>query len=135
MIASKYSDLDISFTPNPYQVLNTGKGDLVSRNDVVAVRGAIRNLIQFNVGDKTPFHPEIAANIRALLFEPADILTAAVAKRRLGDLLTQYEPRVEVQQIDVQMFPDENGAVLTIVFNIINQSNPQKLEISIERVR
>lgn len=132
---SKYSDLDISFTPNPYQVLNTGKGDLVSRIDATAVKGAIRNLIQFNYGDKTPFHHELATNINAILFEPADILTAAVAKRKLGDILTQYEPRIEVQQIDVQMFPDENGAVLTIVFNIVNQSNPQKLEISIERVR
>lgn len=131
----KYSDIDISFTPNPYQVLNTGKGDIMTRTEVNSVKGAIRNLIQFSFGDKTPFHPEISANIRRLLFEQNDLLSAVVAKRTLGDLLMKYEPRADIQQVDVEMFPDENGARIIIVFNIVNQTNPNKLEIDIERVR
>jgi hypothetical protein len=132
--ANKYSDLDISMKPHPGQVLASGKGDLVLKTDENAVKQSLRNLIQFNTGDK-PFHPDIASNVRRLLFENVDILTGAILKRNLSDIISIYEPRVIINSIDVSINNDDYEALVNIVFTIINTSNPVRLEIAIERSR
>lgn len=130
----KYSDIDISLAPHPGEVAVRGKGDIMTKDNEAAVKQSIRNLINLNLFDK-PFHPEIAANVRSLLFENTDALTATIMKRELGSLLARYEPRAVFQSIEVNLDPDANGCRFIFVFNIINTSNPLRLEIRLDRVR
>ena len=131
---SQYSDIDLSFRPHPGQVSATGKGDIVPKINEAAVKNSIRNLINFDSFSK-PFNHEIATNVRRLLFDNVDILTASLLKRSIGNIISTYEPRVVINDISVELDHDSYGAKFFIDFTVINQSNPTKLEIRIDRVR
>ena len=134
MNTTKYSDISLSFTPNPGQVLNTGKGDLIRITDDAAVKQSVRNLFNLSWLDK-PFHPEIAMNIRSLLFENLSITSKAVIQRKIATIISQYEPRITVQDIYVNVFDDSNALTISVSYTIINKPVLQTVEIYLERVR
>ena len=63
----QYRDLDLFFSKKSNKDVN-------KVTDVEAVKRSVRNLILLNSYEK-PFHPEIAGDVRALLFENMTPLT------------------------------------------------------------
>ena len=63
-----FRDLDLDFTRNP--VTN----DVNVVEDVIAVKRAVKNLVQTNFYER-PFQPELGCGVRELLFEPFTPLT------------------------------------------------------------
>ena len=63
-----YRDLDLSLKRHPL----TGK--INTLKDDAAVKNAVKNLVLTNFFER-PFQPSLGANLRGLLFEPADGVT------------------------------------------------------------
>jgi phage baseplate assembly protein W len=82
-----------------------------------------------------PFHSEIGSPIRQLLFEPASPMTLVAMKQAITDVITNFEPRVTI--IDLQLFDnlDNNAVAVTLVFKIKNTTAPIKLDLVLERTR
>lgn len=123
-----YSDLPMDMLVHP-----TTK-DLVLKEDELAVRQSIRNLININLGDK-PFHSEIGMNLRALLFENFSPVLLAGVKRNLSEVLAVWEPRVEILGIEFNPMQDEGSLYMTLLFKLKNGTNQIKLDMYLERVR
>jgi phage baseplate assembly protein W len=125
----RYSDIDFNFIPHPVT------GDLSRKTEEAAVKQAVRNLVMMNTGAK-PFHPEIASNIRAMLFENATPLVLAGLKRNIITLLEAFEPRVKIEKIDIfDDALDYNAIQMELWFSIIPHENPVKINIIVNRVR
>lgn len=124
-----FSDVNISFTPHPV----TGKLPVLKNAD--AVKRAVRNLILTNFGER-PYDMTYGGNIRAMLFENADdpILQDELS-RTITNTIRNYEPRADVDRVQVVSNPDSNVLVVKIRFMIVNQRFPVDLEVAIERVR
>ena len=60
-----FSDLNLQMIPHPQ------KRDIIPLKDNAAVKNAVRNLLLTNFFER-PFQPTVGANLRGLLFEPAD---------------------------------------------------------------
>ena len=73
-----YKDLDLNFGRNV--VTN----DVNRLTDVEAVKRSVRNLLNTRHYER-PFHPEIGAGVRDLLFEPITPLTAINLKRKVEE--------------------------------------------------
>ena len=97
-----YKDLDLDFGRNI--VTN----DVNKLTDVEAVKRSVRNLINTNHFER-PFHPEIGGNVRALLFENITPLTALNLQRKIEEVLTNFEPRARVTQINAKADEERNG--------------------------
>ena len=69
-IVRDFSDLDLNFTIHPV------KKDINKNLGALAVINSIKNLILTNNYER-PFQPEIGSNVRRLLFENLDTLTAS----------------------------------------------------------
>ncbi len=123
-----YSDLPMDMLVHP-----TTK-DLVLKEDELAVRQSIRNLININLGDK-PFHSEIGMNLKALLFENFSPVLLAGVKRNLTEVLQVWEPRAEILGIDFNPMQDEGALMMTLYFKLRNANNQIKLDLYLERVR
>lgn len=123
-----YSDIPMDMLVHP-----TTK-DLVLKEDELAVRQAIRNLININLGDK-PFHSEIGMNLRALLFENFSPVLLAGVKRNLSEILAVWEPRAEILGIEFNPMQDEGALYMTLFFKLKNGTNQIKLDMYLERVR
>ena len=127
-IKNRYSDLDLTFTMHPV------KKDIVLSVDDQSVIRAVRNLIMTNHYER-PFHPEIGSNVRRMLFEPISPLTANHLQREIEDTIKNYEPRVKLQQVVVQVEPDKNYYSAIIKFFINNRTEPTTLNLVLQRLR
>ena len=114
-LQNRYTDLDLTFTMHPI------KKDIVLSVDDQAVIRSVRNLILTNHFER-PFHPEIGSNVRKLLFEPISPLTANYLQREIEDTIKNFEPRVKLQQVVVQVKPDQNYYSAIISFYINNKT-------------
>ena len=106
-----YTDLNLNFAKNP------ATKDVTRLKDVEAVKRSVRNLILTNRFER-PFHPEIGANVRALLFENMTPVTEQLLTERKADTLRVYEPRAVLNDVVVSGSLDTNTYTATIKFYV-----------------
>jgi phage baseplate assembly protein W len=124
-----YKDLDLNFLVHP----NTK--DLVYVKDVDSIKKAVKNIVLTNFYERH-FNDSFGCHIRGLLFEPMSFFTALSIQQTIEEVLTVYEPRIELISVDVEMDEqEENGYDITITFSIKNQVAPIKIEFFLERVK
>ena len=123
-----FKDLDFNFTAHPVT------GDVARRYDENAIKASVKNLILTGHYER-PFHSEIGSPVRQLLFDPASPMTIVALKQAITDVITNFEPRVDI--IDLQVYDniDNNAVAVTLVFKIKNTTAPIKLDLVLERTR
>jgi phage baseplate assembly protein W len=123
-----FKDLDLNFTRNP--VTN----DVTKIEDVDAVKRSVKNLVQTNFYER-PFHPELGCGIRELLFENYTPITGIFLKRKIEEVITNFEPRVMLNQITLDDDPDRNRLKVSIYFYVQGVEDPVVVETFLERLR
>lgn len=123
-----FSDIDLNFTPHPVTK------DLVRRFDENAIKQAVKNLIMTKHFER-PFHSELGSPVLGLLFEPLTPMTALMVRRSIIDLISNFEPRVELINVDVIPSEENNALYCSIVFKIVNTEKPISLDLLLERSR
>ena len=123
-----YKDLDLDFGRN------TVTNDVNSLTDVEAVKRSVRNLINTNHFER-PFHPEIGSDVRAMLFEPMTPLTALNLQRKVAEVLQNFEPRINLQQVLATPDIDRNSYNLKIMFYVVGVVGDITVETILERLR
>ena len=124
-----YSDFLIDFSINPLT------GDLVKVTGVQSIVQSIMNLVQTNHYERL-FHPEIGGNVRGLLFELADSVTANLLSQEIQDVLSNFEPRAEVLDVIVQASSQGDGYSVTIVFQVAGGiGTPIQIDTFLSRLR
>jgi phage baseplate assembly protein W len=127
-LTNLYSDLDFTFNLVP------GSKDVARSFDDQAVIRSVRNLLLTNFYER-PFQPNIGGNIDKLLFEPATNLTASLIKTEIENVITNYEPRVQIEEITVTGNIDENSFTINLTFYIGNNTLPTSVNLLLERSR
>ena len=108
----QYRDLDLFFSKKSNKDVN-------KVTDVEAVKRSVRNLVLLNSYEK-PFHPEIAGDVRGLLFELMTPLTSAVIARKIQDVIENFEPRARLTGVQAVPDFDRNAYEVTIYFYVVN---------------
>lgn len=125
---NRYSDLNLQMIPHPQ------KKDIIPLKDDAAVRNAVRTLVVTNFFER-PFQPTMGANLRSLLFEPADAITRLAIKDAIQNVLERHEPRIENINVIVETTSDETEYILAVVFSIKENDSVQDVEINLRRLR
>ncbi len=123
-----YRDIALSFETN------TATKDVIVKKDVDAVKQSVKNLILTNHYER-PFHPEIGSDVRAMLFEPMTPLTALNLQRKVAEVLNNFEPRINLQQVLASPDLDRNSYALKILFYVVGSNQPVEVETFLERLR
>jgi phage baseplate assembly protein W len=123
-----FSDLDLNFTAHPVTK------DISRRYDENAIKTSLKNLILTRNFER-PFHSEIGSPINALLFEPPSPMLNITLQRAIVDVVNNFEPRVDLLDVNVLSSPDENALYVTITFKIVNTQQPLTLDLTLERTR
>ncbi len=108
----QYRDLDLFFSKKSNKDVN-------KVTDVEAVKRSVRNLVLLNSYEK-PFHPEIAGDVRGLLFENMTPLTSAVIARKIQDVIENFEPRARLTGVQAVPDFDRNAYEVSIYFYVVN---------------
>ena len=108
----QYRDLDLFFSKKSNKDVN-------KVTDIEAVKRSVRNLVLLNSYEK-PFHPEIAGDVRGLLFELMTPLTSAVIARKIQDVIENFEPRARLTGVQAVPDFDRNAYEVTVYFYVVN---------------
>jgi len=128
-VSKPFKDISASFQTNP---LNS---DLIALNNSNAISRAIRNLILTVPGDK-PFQPDLGSEVYESLFDQLDQITAASIQSQIEDTIIKYEPRVQLNAVDVSANIPNNAFDVQINYEIIGiEASSQQINFALELTR
>ena len=128
-VVQQFKDISASFQINP---LNR---DLIQLKNANAIARSIRNLIMTVPGER-PFNPVLGSQVTSLLFENLDKLTASSIKSEIINTVTNFEPRVRLNEVIVKAQPNNNQFDGQIQYYIIGIDVPlQPLSFALEPTR
>ena len=124
----QYKDLDLNFLIHPV------RKDINKHKDEMAVINSIKNLMMTNHYER-PFQPDLGSNVRRLLFENLDKITAISMEREIRQVVQNYESRAQLKTLDIRPDVDNNGFSVRMEFYIMNMTDPVTINFFLERVR
>ena len=128
-VVQQFKDISASFQINP---LNR---DLIQLKNANAIARSIRNLIMTVPGER-PFNPVLGSQVTSLLFENLDKLTASSIKSEIINTVTNFEPRVRLNEVIVKAQPNNNQFDVQHQYYIIGIDVPlQQLSFALEPTR
>jgi len=121
-VSRSFKDLSMSFKANP---LND---DLIALKNEAAIARSLRNIIFTSPGEKF-FNPDFGSNISKVLFENIDEISAIQIKEEIELSIKNFEPRVRLQEVEINPDYDNNQFDVTINYRITGiDVPPQQLE-------
>jgi phage baseplate assembly protein W len=102
--------------------------------DEQAVRRSMRNILSTNTKERL-FNPEFGGGLRRFLFEDISVMTTDLMKDAIKESIGRHEPRARV--VDVLVVSNEfaHSYDISVYYEIINNANPQTLQLTLYRVR
>ena len=128
-VSRGFKDISMTFQANP---LND---DLIAIKNENAIARSVKNIVFTLPGEKF-FNPTFGSRISRTLFENIDDITASVIVDEIKESIRNFEPRVEL--LDVQAFPnfDNNQFDVTIIYEVIGSDiPPQELQFALQPTR
>ena len=128
-VSQGFKDISMTFQANP---LND---DLIGLKNANAIARSVRNIVMTLPGEKF-FNPDFGSRITESLFDNIDDITATVIIDEIRESIDNYEPRVDL--LDVQAFPDydNNSFDVTIIYEIVGIEIPaQELQFVLQSSR
>ena len=128
-VSQGFKDISMTFQVNP---LNS---DLIGLKNENAIARSVRNIVFTLPGEKF-FDEDFGSRISASLFENIDDISAAEIVDEIKQSLINYEPRIDL--LDVQAFPnfDNNQFDVRIIYEIIGADVPaQELQFALQSTR
>lgn len=124
---STFSDIDKDFLP-------TNEGDINILEDIDSINQSIRNIILTPIGARTIYDdPQFGSGVNKLLFEKANDITALLLENEISNAISNFEPRVNIISIDINVDTDGNFYSIDIKYNIvaINIENTLIIDINV----
>ena len=128
-ISQGFKDISMTFQSNP---LNS---DLIALKNETAISRSIRNIVFTLPGEKF-FNEDFGSRVSRSLFENIDDISASIIADEIRNSIQNYEPRVQL--IDVQAIPDYDNNSFDVVINyrIIGADVPaQQLQFALQSTR
>lgn len=125
---SIHSDLNLGLPIHP------NKRDIVPLTDTDAIKQAVKNIVLTNFGEKL-FRPSFGCSVSGRLFENVGQFTAIAIRDDIRIALKDFEPRVNVLNIEVIDNADSNRYDVAITFKIVNNPDTSQIEFSLNRLR
>ena len=124
-----FKDISLSFKRHP--VTN----DILTLKNEDAIKRSVQNLVRIIRGEVF-FNELLGTRLSGSLFELANSDYIDPMKTEIETVIKNFEPRVDLKDIDFKSFPDDNAIEVTIQYDIIGLSAPtQSVNFILEPTR
>ena len=128
-ISRGFRDISLSFKRHP--VTN----DLLPLKNEDAIKRAVQNLVRIKIGEVF-FRNDIGTRITGSLFELANDDLVDPISTEIETVITNFEPRVNLKNVNVNSRPEDNALDIEISYNIVGLSLPiQTINFILEPTR
>ncbi len=115
MASRAFKDINLSFKRHP--VTN----DVITINDEDAIKRSVKNIIFTTLGEK-PFMPQFGSVIGESLFDLDTNLNEVRITDEIRTSLVNFEPRIDIIDVVVQVYPDSNEMNCTVEYEIVGMT-------------
>ena len=115
MASRAFKDINLSFKRHP--VTN----DVITINDEDAIKRSVKNIIFTILGEK-PFMPQFGSVIGESLFDLDTNLNEVRITDEIRTSLINFEPRIDIIDVVVQVYPDSNEMNCTVEYEIVGMT-------------
>ena len=91
--------------------------DIAGLYDIEAIKNSITNILLTSPGQKI-LNPEFGIDLRRYIFEPVDEFTEEDIQEDIEDNLPNFEPRIELEQVEVQALEEEQQYNIQLQINV-----------------
>ena len=128
-ISRTFKDISLSFSPHPVT-----KDLPILKNENAIVR-SVRNLVQ-TIPTERFFNSNIGSDVQDSLFGFVDYGTASLIEDQILSVVTNFEPRVENLEVEVEPQTDNNTFGVIVRFDVVGQEFPtQEFAFLLETTR
>ena len=128
-ISRSFKDISLSFSPHPVT-----KDLPILKNENAIVR-SVRNLVQ-TIPTERFFNSNIGSDVQDSLFGFVDYGTASLIEDQILTTVTNFEPRVENFEVEVEPQTDNNSFGVIVRFDVVGQEFPtQEFAFLLETTR
>lgn len=120
-----FKDISLSFKANPFTK------DIIDLKNERAIARSVQNLV-LTINNERFFEPTIGSSVTALLFENIDLQTGNRIQLEIENTIKNYEPRVDLQSVEVTPNYDEGRFDVLITYFIVGiDALPQQLTFAL----
>jgi phage baseplate assembly protein W len=116
-ISRGFKDISLSFLRHP--VTN----DIGTLSNEDAIKRSVVNLVRTRVGERF-FNSLLGSNVESYFFELADSGIVDPLQEEIKTVLSNFEPRVVVRDVNVALYPEDNELDVTITYDIVGLAVP-----------
>lgn len=129
VISKSFKDISLSFNRHPIT------NDLLMIKNEDAIKKSVQNLVRTNVGERF-FNSLLGTDINYYLFENISPGIDILIEEEITTLLKNFETRIQVQEVDAEVFPDSNELNIKISYKIVGLPlTVQNLEFILQPTR
>jgi len=108
----QYSDLD-------HDLAMKANGDVVAEFDTEAIKQSLYSILHTSPGERV-MRPEFGISLSSFLFEPLDSFTADAIGQAIVNGINLYEPRVQVQRVQMVVNYSNQTYQATVYYLVVN---------------
>ena len=108
--------------------------DISLKTDANAIKASIKHLI-LTMNHERPFNSKIGSQTKAIMFEPASPMMEILLRRSIEDTIQSFEPRVNILDIVINIDIENYNVNISIYFQIVNTTQPLRIDLVLERTR
>jgi len=128
-VSRSFKDISLSFKVHPITK------DVIPLKNESAISRAVKNLVLTQLQER-PFNPTLGSRINGSLFELMDAGSAAVISDEIRNTIDNFEPRVELINVEVQPYYDSHAYDVLIEYHIVGiDVAAQRLSFVLESYR
>lgn len=123
-----FSDFDFDFSAHPKT------GDISILINDASIKNSIRNLVSTKFGEIL-FSSSIGCGLNDSLFELMDEITKYSMRMQIETCIKNFEPRVELVNIDIRDDGLSQGYSVTMYYRIINTYVTEQVTVFLQKIR
>ena len=116
-ISRGFKDISLSFLRHP--VTN----DIGTLSNEDAIKRSVVNLVRTKIGERF-FNSLLGSKVESYFFELADSGIVDPLQEEIKTVLSNFEPRVVVRDVNVALYPEDNELDVTITYDIVGLAVP-----------
>lgn len=129
-VSSRYfKDISLSFKRHPIT------NDMIILTNEDAIKKSVQNLVRTNIGERF-FNPLLGSRVAFYLFELSNSDIEYILTDEIRTLLSNFETRIKVTEVQVEVLPDDYELNVKISYDIIGSPVAvQNLEFIVQPTR
>lgn len=129
VVSKGFRDISLSFVKNPIT------NDILILKNEDAIKKSVMNLVKTRIGERF-FNSLLGSRVNESLFELSNSGIDIALENEIRNLLSNFEKRINVREIDAEIIEDEYELNIKIVYDIVGISAPQQtLEFILQPTR